>query len=305
MPPNVLVIINYNGRSHLVGCSLVSGEKTEDYKWILKQLLAASNNLPPHVIIINEDPSMEAACTNVIGDMTLLNCIWHLGHQNLNKNLHGALGKDWDAFISSFWSTQNFITSHDFEHRSSQHVTVFGFGKPRVGAYLERIFECCEHWAWPWVGTEFTARMQSTQRVEGINSVIKHFIHSKTSLLNLFESIEKMISDEARSSRHLHYKMDMTVDSPLSYFTKHMFANIIDANRHYLGIVARNQMMMEMMQSTYYQSNLHTPMQQSNKIHGTAKCDEEQPSEVGDNEEVSTPLPLNERNAKVKKQNNY
>lgn len=193
MPLNVLVIVDNNGRSRLVGCSLVSGEKTEDYEWILKQLLIASNNLPPHVIIVNEDPAMEAACANVIGGTTLLNCIWHLGHQNLNKNLHGALGKDWDAFISSFWTMRNSITSHDFERRWSQHVTVFGHGKPRVEAYLERIFEHREHWAWPWVGTKFTTGMQSTQRVEGIKSIIKRLVHSKTSLPNLFKSIEKMI----------------------------------------------------------------------------------------------------------------
>ncbi|KAG0075275.1 hypothetical protein BGZ93_004236, partial [Podila epicladia] len=88
MPLNVLVIVDNNGKSCLVGCSLVSGEKIEDYKWILNQLLAACNNLPPNVIIVNEDPAMEAACANVIGGATLLNCIRPLRHQNLNKNLH-------------------------------------------------------------------------------------------------------------------------------------------------------------------------------------------------------------------------
>ncbi|KAF8939625.1 hypothetical protein BGZ58_009126, partial [Dissophora ornata] len=107
MPLDVLVIVDNDGRSRLVGCSLVSGETTGDYERVLQQLLEANDNLLPHVIIVNEDPAMEAAGANVIEGTILLNCIWNLGHQNLNKNLHGALGKDWEPFISSFWVAQN------------------------------------------------------------------------------------------------------------------------------------------------------------------------------------------------------
>lgn len=94
--------------------------------------------------------------------------------------------------------------------------------------------------------------------------------------------------------------MEMTVDPPLSYFTKQMFADIIDTNRHYLGIAAKNQMMMEMMRSTYYQSSQHTLIQQGDKIHSAAKSDEEQLKEVSDDEEVSTPSFLNERKTEAK-----
>lgn len=94
MPLNVFVVVDTDGRSRTVGFALVAGETTEDYEWILRQLLAANDNLAPHAIIVDEDLAMEAACANVIADTILINCIWHLGHQNLNKNLHGALGKE-------------------------------------------------------------------------------------------------------------------------------------------------------------------------------------------------------------------
>lgn len=173
MPLNVLVIVNNDGKSHLVGCSLVSGETTQDYEWILQQLLEANDNLPPHVILVDEDPAMEAACANIIGSTILLNCIWHLGHQNLNKNLHGALGQDWEEFASCFWRAWNAITESEFEHRWLKEVAVFGVSKPKVQGYLERIYEHCEHWAWSWVGMRFTAGMQSTQWIESVNAIIK------------------------------------------------------------------------------------------------------------------------------------
>lgn len=125
--------------------------------------------------------------------------------------------------------------------------------------------------------------MQATQRVEGVNAIIKRAVNSKTSLPVLFESTEKMLSDEARTSRYLHYKMDMTADPSLTQFAKKMFADIIDANSRFLGIAAKGQMMMEMMRSIYYQSDLH----QDTKVERPAESNEEQPNEACDDEEVS------------------
>lgn len=283
MPFNAIVIVDNSGKNRLVGCSLVSGEHTKDYEWILRQLLMANDNLAPHTIIVDNDHAMEAACASVIGRTVLLNCIWHLGHQNLGRNLRGALGKDWQAFISTFWTTRNALTVVDFENRWSQHVKVFGVDKPDVEAYLEWIFKRREHWAWPWVGTRFTAGIQATQRVESVNAIIKRAVNSKTSLPVLFESTEKMLSDEARTSRYLHYRMDMTADPSLTQFTKKMFADIIDVNSRFLGIAAKGQMMMEMMRSIYYQSELH----QATKVERAAECNEDQPNEAGDDDKVS------------------
>ncbi|GJJ76621.1 zinc finger SWIM domain-containing protein 3 [Entomortierella parvispora] len=257
MPLNVIVIIDNAGKSRLVGCSLVSGESVEDYEWILEQLLAASDNVYPHIIFVDEDPAMEAACATTISKTTVLNCIWHL-RQNLNKNLHGALGKDWNDFISAFWTTRNALTASDFERRWSEHVAVFGVDKPKIEGYLKRISEKREHWAWPWVGTRFTAGMQSTQRVESMNAAIKRAVNGKTSLPALFEAIEKKLSNEAQTSKYILYKTDTTVDPATSTFVQQMFADVIDANNRYLGIAAKSQMKLEMSRSVLYQSNPHT-----------------------------------------------
>src|SRR5690349_7871491 len=67
MPFNAIVIVDNSGKNRLVGCSLVSGEHTKDYEWILRQLLMANDNLAPHTIIVDDDHAMEAACAKVIG----------------------------------------------------------------------------------------------------------------------------------------------------------------------------------------------------------------------------------------------
>ena len=104
-------------------------------------MLTANNYLAPKIIMVDKNATIEAACANVLKNTVLLNCIWHLGHQNLNRNLYDALGKDWEVFISLFWITRNTITKQDFEYRWLKDIIVFGKDKPNIRAYLERIYE--------------------------------------------------------------------------------------------------------------------------------------------------------------------
>jgi hypothetical protein len=90
MPLSTFVIVDANGKSRIVACALVSGETTEDYEWILEQLLE-NGGVAPRIILVDEDPAMEAACASIIPQTIMLNCIWHLGSLNLAKNLRASL----------------------------------------------------------------------------------------------------------------------------------------------------------------------------------------------------------------------
>lgn len=142
IPLNVFVIVDTNGKSRMVACALISGERTEDYEWILESLLEANNQLASGIILIDEDPAMEAACESQIPTTTIINCIWHLASLNLPKNLCGALGSsNWDSFIHHFWVARNTLTASEFERRWSALIEDFGANRPRVESYLTRLFE--------------------------------------------------------------------------------------------------------------------------------------------------------------------
>jgi MULE transposase domain len=169
MPLNTFVIVDANGKSRMVACALISGERTEDYEWVLQSLLEANDQLAPGVILVDEDPGMEAACESQIPTTTIINCIWHLTFLNLPKNLRGALrSSNWDDFVHRFWVARNTLTADEFDRRWSALIQEFGVAtnQPGVESYLRRLSDRRQHWAWPWVGTQFTAGMQSTQRVE-------------------------------------------------------------------------------------------------------------------------------------------
>lgn len=262
MPLNNLVIIDSNAKSRLVGCALLSGETAEDYEWVLKQLLEASNNLAPGVIIIDEDPAMEVACASVVPHTTIINCIWHLGTLNLPKNLRGALRGDWERFILSFWEARNSLTPEEFDCKWLAITEEFRTYGRKVESYLNRLHDRRIHRAWPWVRTQFTAGVQSTQRVEKVHNIIKSSVTKVTPLKELFKAIEAKVSDERSNAAYFRYKEKMKTNGSQSTFAAKVFAGVEEVNKRYLADYALYQMRNEMTQSIFYQSKDHTPIRE-------------------------------------------
>jgi hypothetical protein len=147
MPLSVFVVVDNNGKSRIVACALVCGETTSDYEWILEKLMEVQNGLAPAILLVDEDPAMEAACAHIIPQTTVLNCIWHIGSLNVVKNLQPTLRQSWDAFLPRFWSARNALTTEDFEDKWSALIQDFGGeGRESVNAYLSRLFDRRERW---------------------------------------------------------------------------------------------------------------------------------------------------------------
>ncbi|GJJ70983.1 zinc finger SWIM domain-containing protein 3 [Entomortierella parvispora] len=199
----IFFLVDNEGKSRLVGCSLVSDSKTEDHAWILQQLLKANNGQHPGVLIVDEDPAVEAACTEVIPRTNRLISLWHLVN-HLKANLHGALTVGWTDFLPVFWKTRNSITQDVFERRWKEDVLVLVHDEPSSAkSYLQRIYDRRERWAWPWVGTTFTMDMQSTERVKCVNVKITKAVHGQSCLPELFKSIDRILKEE---NEHVEYK---------------------------------------------------------------------------------------------------
>lgn len=275
---NAMVVVDADGRSCLVACSLIRSESIEDYSWILQSLLEASSGRAPGVLIVDGDVAMEVACRETLPDTVALGCLWHIYSQNLPRNLRSSLNQSWDAFMAAFWSTRNSITEQEFEHRWNNDLLIFGEGKPKVEEYLANLYKRRERWAWPWVGTKFTAGMQSTQRVESMHGIIKKKVNSQTRLQVLFESIEDKLSSTGETQKYLHSKEDIMGLSDTAHFSQRMFPSVIKENDELLGGAARNQMRREMMQSVYYMSALHGTVEEEAK---RTRCDYAERLKIG------------------------
>ena len=243
----------------------MSGETTEDYEWILEQLLESSSGVAPGVLLVDEDPAMEAASANIIPQTTVLNCIWHLGSLNLAKNLQGALRSDWQTFLPRFWTARNALTPDEFDRMWSALARDFG-GRNRTGveSYLQRLYDRRQRWAWAWVGSHFTAGMQSTQRVEKSHDLIKREVRRTTPLKDLFGTIERRISDENLTNAYLNFMAEKT-SRVVSSQVGQIFEGVEEMNIRYLGNFALYQMRREMIQALVYEAKVHANTEESQK----------------------------------------
>lgn len=250
------VIVDTNNRSRLVASALICQEGTEDYEWILRNLLVANNRIIPTVLLVDEDTAMEAACIKILPETSMVSCIWHLASLNLKKNLQKQLGNKWAEFVKHFWRTRNAITPEEFEQ--SWTILQHTYGNDRSNHYLERLYRRRQRWAWPWVGSKFTAGMQSTQRVEKAHAIIKNLVSGQsTKLSDLFSAIEKKISDEKSAASFLNYKVDIGVNRSHSKIVTTIFTEIENVNQKFLGSFALFKMRQEMIASMMYQAKSH------------------------------------------------
>jgi zinc finger SWIM domain-containing protein 3 len=265
MALSTFVVVDANAKSRIVACALVSGETTEDYEWILEQLLESSSGVAPGVLLVDEDPAMEAASANIIPQTTVLNCIWHLCSLNLAKNLQGALRSDWQTFLPRFWTARNALTPDEFDRMWSALARDFG-GRNRTGveSYLQRLYDRRQRWAWAWVGSHFTAGMQSTQRVEKSHDLIKREVRRTTPLKDLFGTIERRISDENLTNAYLNFMAEKT-SRVFSSQVGQIFEGVEEMNIRYLGNFALYQMRREMIQALVYEAKIHANPEESQK----------------------------------------
>ena len=69
--------------------------------------------------------------------------------------------------------------------------------------YFKRTLQgCIKLWARCYQLKYFTAGIQSTQRIEVMNRLIKEGVNNTSSLCNLYEQIQKLLDNEAKWSRH-------------------------------------------------------------------------------------------------------
>jgi hypothetical protein len=268
------VVVDSAFRTRLVASALTSGEKIQDCRWVLQQLLAATGGVPPGGIMLDKDLAMETACEKVLPNTDVYNCIWHAG-RNRFQQLHKALGVRWLAFESELMTTARSLTPSEFDHSWANLISSFG-DNIKVRGYLTKIHEDRVRWAWPWVRTSFTAGMQSTQRVEKTNHLLKLFdLNSNASLSAVFDAtVSKTHAEKLFVSKHTvdvagKYAFILATERGLeNSIVRNMFTRIIVENSIKLGEYAQFKMWREMARSFAYDISLST-LDQLKTYYGT------------------------------------
>ena len=191
-----------DGATKILACSLMLEESTESCAWS-SQCFLDCFRVAPAVIFSDSAPQLKAAVASVFPSSLHLYCIWHLS-KNLVTNLKPACGADdglWQRVCSTWWkiAKQSDVSScatFDSDMASLgallDESTVSSTSKSMVTAraWLAKLAEEREHWAYRFTWRTCTLGVHSTQRIEAVHAAIAHFLRASTLLTNLLPQLE-------------------------------------------------------------------------------------------------------------------
>ena len=88
MPFATIIGVNHYGQSILLGCTLVSHEDVESFKWLFMIWLDGMGNIHPTTIITDQYKSIKCAVREVMPDTIHRFCMWHIMCKVLEKFKH-------------------------------------------------------------------------------------------------------------------------------------------------------------------------------------------------------------------------
>ncbi|CAB5181869.1 unnamed protein product [Rhizophagus irregularis] len=173
MALSLFIGIDNNFKTRVLIQALTKYETQADYIWILQCTLKVTNNLSPHVSYTDGDPAMLAAVQVVYPQTRHLLYIYHIA-ENIKKKAKALLRNDMvQNFIKDFYHMRNSYTEYQFELRYTKMLTKYELCR----SYLEKkLYSSHESWAKYAISKVFTAGVESTQRVESINGVLKKYL---------------------------------------------------------------------------------------------------------------------------------
>jgi len=92
---------NHHLQNIFLGAAFLADEKIESYIWLFKTFLKAMGGAAPHLIITDEDASMNAAIAQILPDTAHRLCMWHI-MEKVPEKVGPTLNKD-----EKFWDRLN------------------------------------------------------------------------------------------------------------------------------------------------------------------------------------------------------
>jgi hypothetical protein len=151
---------------------------------------------------MDADPAADAAVRQTYENTYSVHCIFHIS-ENLSRNLKSKLHNQYESFVHDFFLCHNSLCEESFYERWSQLTEKY----PNVKDYLMRaLYPSRQAWARTFTSKIFTAGIQTTSRVEGLNSIVKRLLTSSSSLCDLVDALDARLQDEAQWNRFFEYK---------------------------------------------------------------------------------------------------
>ncbi|RYR13297.1 hypothetical protein Ahy_B04g070369 isoform B [Arachis hypogaea] len=155
---------NHHKQTAIFGFALLEDEEVRTYKWVSLNILDVMENKKPSVVVTDGDKAMRAAIADVLP----------LARKVFKKAVYANL--DVTEF-EEYWSTA--VESLGLMNNS----------------WVKSTYELRHSWATAYLRGTFCVGYRTTSRCEGINAFIKGFLKSTNSLLELVQSLDRVVKD--------------------------------------------------------------------------------------------------------------
>jgi transposase-like protein len=178
MPFAPFIGINRHGQSFMLGCGFLRDEKEESFEWLFRVFLKAMKGKQPTNIITDQDWAMRTAIAAIFPLCCHRNCRWHI-MKKANEKLGSFLGRRPGLAEDFNECVDESMTVEEFEANWAELIQKWDLAQNETFIWLKG------H-AHTWVPCYFRDRffpfLQSTQRSEGFNAVLKRCINPGNSI---------------------------------------------------------------------------------------------------------------------------
>ncbi|XP_072082732.1 protein FAR1-RELATED SEQUENCE 5-like [Arachis hypogaea] len=177
---------NHHKQMAIFRFALLEDEKVRTYRWVLLNMLDVMENKKPSVVVTDGDKAMWAAIADVLQSARHRLCGWHLEKNCVLRVKEPEFRK---VFKKAVYA--NFDVA-EFEEYWSTTVKILGL---MDNSWVKSTYKLRRSWATAYLQGTFCAGYRTTSRCEGINAFVKGFLKSTNSLLELVQSLDRVVKD--------------------------------------------------------------------------------------------------------------
>ncbi|CAG8631781.1 13841_t:CDS:1 [Funneliformis mosseae] len=179
-------------------------------------------------------------------------CLFYI-RKNLEKHfLSKYHSEKWNKFFAAFCYARNSRVESIFEGKWAALLQEY----PDAISYLQRyLYLYREAWVLCFTYHVFNARIQSTQRVESYNSIIKNNVNGLSSLTELKHTIERLLAKESKFIKLNETIGKLPVSQDEDYYN-HYFKEVDISCQYFLILAILKLQRHEMNRSMHYRCHL-------------------------------------------------
>ncbi|XP_040243933.2 protein FAR1-RELATED SEQUENCE 5-like [Aegilops tauschii subsp. strangulata] len=178
MPCAPFIGINNHNQSLKFGCGLVRNEDTDGYVWLFKTFLECMGGLAPMNIITDQDFSMSAGI-EVFSLAVHRHCRWHI-IKKAEETLGPFFADRPDLHKAFELCVDHSLTVEEFERSWMAMIETYQVQDHET---LASLWEKRMYWVPAYFMQCFFPFLQTTQRIEGFNAILKRYVSPGNSLL--------------------------------------------------------------------------------------------------------------------------